>query len=54
MSPVATRATHERMTDGSVPVEVEADAWADGVELAEHKEAEEVVLEPRDVVGVRH
>jgi hypothetical protein len=42
------------MTDGSVPVEVEADAWADGVELAEHKEAEEVVLEPRDVVGVRH
>jgi hypothetical protein len=48
---VATRATHDRMTDGSVPVEVEADAWADGVELAEHEEA---VLEPRDAVGVRH
>jgi hypothetical protein len=42
------------MTDGSVPVEVEADASADGVELAEHEEVEEAVLEPRDAVGVRH
>jgi hypothetical protein len=51
---MATRATHDRMTDGNVPVEVEANAWADGVELAEHEEAEEAVLEPRDAVGVRH
>jgi hypothetical protein len=48
---VAARVAHDWTMDDSAPMEVEANARADGVELAEH---EEVVLEPRDTVGVRH
>lgn len=41
------RAAHDRTTDGSVPMEVEADE----VGLEEH---EEVVLEPRNTMSVHH
>jgi hypothetical protein len=44
---VFVRAAHDRTTDGSVPMEVEADE----VGLEEH---EEVVLEPRNTMSVHH
>jgi hypothetical protein len=44
---VVAAVLHGRTMDGSVPVGVETD----GVELEEHEEA---VLEPRDMVGIRH
>jgi hypothetical protein len=48
---MVARAAHDRTMDGSIPVEVEADAQANELELEEHEEA---VLKPRDAVGVRH